>query len=63
MEFRLCPVNNPKIEASQECLDKNLLKIVGRGTSYAVKAEEKDIKLKYTRKKKAFHLIVDYFSN
>jgi hypothetical protein len=46
MEFRLCPVNNAKIEASQECLDKNLLKVVGRGTSYAVKGEEKDIKLK-----------------
>lgn len=46
MEFRLCPVNNPKIEATQECLDKNLLKIIGRGTSYGVKAEEKEINLK-----------------
>lgn len=47
MEFRLCPINNSKKEATQECLDKNLLKIIGKGTSYAVKPEEKDINLKY----------------
>lgn len=46
MEFRLCPVNNSKIEATQECLNKNLLKIIGKGTSYAVKHEEKDINMK-----------------
>ena len=25
-EFRLCPVNNPKIRATQDCLDRYLLK-------------------------------------
>ena len=31
-EFRLCPVNNPTIRASDSCLDKHLLDIVGHGT-------------------------------
>ncbi|XP_059162986.1 uncharacterized protein LOC131946310 [Physella acuta] len=34
-EFRICPVQDPKVEVTQECLDKNLLeKADGNGTRY-----------------------------
>lgn len=45
-EFRLCPVNNPKIEATHECLNRNLLKIEGHGTRYAVSTGESKISLR-----------------
>jgi hypothetical protein len=46
MEFRICPVYNPKIEITQECLDKHLLKIVGMGYFYPVKFDDKEINLR-----------------
>ncbi|KAH9495247.1 hypothetical protein Btru_016172 [Bulinus truncatus] len=34
-EFRICPVEDPKVEVTQECLDKNILeKADGNGTRY-----------------------------
>ncbi|UYV73625.1 hypothetical protein LAZ67_11000076 [Cordylochernes scorpioides] len=34
-EFRLCPNNNPEVEATQECLNQNLLEMAdGSGTRY-----------------------------
>ena len=28
IEFRLCPVNNPNVRATQQCLDRNVLSVV-----------------------------------
>ena len=47
MEFRLCPVNNPKIEATHECLNKNVLEIIGYGTRYKVTQDDRDLNFKY----------------
>lgn len=46
MEFRLCPVDQKYVEASQECLDQNILQIIGHGTGYPVKSHENLINLK-----------------
>lgn len=36
-EFKLCPNNNPKKEATQECLDKHVLQeAYGTGTRYHI---------------------------
>ena len=35
-EFRLCPVNNPRVKVTQACLDQHLLNIVGHGTRYFI---------------------------
>ncbi|RNA32569.1 cell wall integrity and stress response component 4-like [Brachionus plicatilis] len=45
MEFRLCPTANKFIEVTKECLDENLLEIVGHGTSYPVRTGEDEINL------------------
>lgn len=47
MEFRLCPVDQSFEEASQECLNQNILQIIGHGTGYPVKAHENLIHLQY----------------
>jgi hypothetical protein len=47
MEFRLCPVNNPKIEATHDCLNQNVLEIVGSGTRYKVRVDDRDLRFKY----------------
>jgi hypothetical protein len=42
-ELRLCPNNNPKVEAKQRCFDKYPLYIVGRKTSkYPIPENTKD---------------------
>lgn len=46
MEFRVCPVNSKFVEVTKECLDENLLEIIGHGTSYLVKHGEDEINLK-----------------
>lgn len=38
-EFRLCPVNDPTIRATQACLDRYLLNIVGHGTRYFIERQ------------------------
>lgn len=35
-EFRLCPVNDPHKKATQACLDRHLLNVVGHGTRYFI---------------------------
>ena len=36
MEVRLCPVLDPTVEVTQECLNRNVLQIEGHGTQYPV---------------------------
>ncbi|CAF0794782.1 unnamed protein product [Brachionus calyciflorus] len=45
MEFRICPVLNKFVEITKECLDENLLHIIGHGTSYPVQTGEDEINL------------------
>ncbi|XP_067686943.1 uncharacterized protein [Haliotis asinina] len=41
-EFRLCPVNDMKVRATQECLDRNLLALAdGSGTRYPIGSASK----------------------
>ena len=37
MELRLCPVADPNLEVTQECLNRNVLIIDGVGSRYPVK--------------------------
>ena len=46
MEFRLCPVNNPKVEATHECLENNLLEIIGYGKRFRVAFDDRDLNFK-----------------
>ena len=47
MQFKMCPTNSPFIEATQECLDQNVLEIYGYGPKYPVKSEERKITVKW----------------
>jgi hypothetical protein len=46
MEFKLCPVNNPNIEATQECLERNILEIIGYGKRFRVKFDDRELNFK-----------------
>lgn len=46
MQFKICATNSPYVEATQECLDENVLEIFGYGKKYPVKSEERKINLK-----------------
>lgn len=46
MEFRICATNDPNIEATHQCLDENILQIVGHGTRYKVNGNDRDLYFK-----------------
>lgn len=48
MEFRLCPVNDKLVRATQECLDQNQLEIVNYGMSYPVREGEREINIRFS---------------
>jgi hypothetical protein len=60
MEFRLCPLDNMRLEATQECLDQNILDVVGHGKKYNVSASDREIWLTYCL---FFLMYGDYFLN
>ena len=45
IQFKLCPVTNPDEEVTQECLDENVLQIIGYGNTYQVRDNERGIKV------------------